>query len=125
METVNLIVNNCTKIKDGYRVTLKCNESVEKGTQVMFIKKKATPLEEIYNGISRVFGIDRHELVNGGSDIVHTDARKVYSQIRIDMGFKIADIARELGKHRASIVYFLSDHSDRIKQFKEEVLRHC
>ena len=33
--------------------------------------------------------------------------------------------ARELGKHRASIVYFLSDHSDRIKQFKEEVLRHC
>lgn len=119
---IQLTVNNCTKLKDGYRVTLKCADKIEKGTPVILVEEAKTPLGKIYAGIERVFGITKEGLKNSRSDYAHTDARKVYSHIRREMGYQIVEIAQELCKHRASVIHYLSDNSDRIMKFKEDVL---
>lgn len=77
--------------------------------------------QSIVDGIERVMGVDENALLNGGSDAHHTYARKVYAQLRKEMGISIGDIASELKRATASIAYYLCDNSVKLKEYCEEV----
>ena len=117
---MKLTVHKCTKVKDGYRITLMSDEKLVKGTPIICVEDKQEM--NLIDAINRVFGLTKEELQNKRSDFKHTDARKVYSKIRHDLGYSVTQIALELKKHSASVNYYLSDNSERIQNFKKSVL---
>lgn len=75
----------------------------------------------IVDGIFRVFGFDWDELMKKRSDMQHTYARKVYAILRKEMGVGVGDIAQELNKANASVAYYLSDNSVKVREYCDAV----
>jgi len=77
--------------------------------------------QAILDGIFRVFGFDWDEFMSKCSDMKHTYARKVYAILRREMGVGVGDIALELNKANASVAYYLSDNSVKVREYCDAV----
>lgn len=122
--TLHLEVIGCNPAKVGHDYILSLNsmEPFRIGDMItVTLDKGGLSREGIIEGIKRVMGVDEDDLINGGSDAHHTNARKVYAQLRREMGLSIGDIASELKRATASVAYYLCDNSVKVKEYLEDV----
>ena len=123
-KTLQLEVIGCNQAKVGheYILTLNTIESFCVGDKIsVTLDTGGLSRKSIIEGIKRVLDVDEDDLINGGSDAHHTNARKVYAQLRREMGLSIGDIASELKRATASVAYYLCDNSVKVKEYLEEV----
>lgn len=110
------------KFGNSYILTLTSIDKFEVGEKIsVTYNTGGLSREDIIGGIRRVFGIDEHDLLHGGSDTQHTYARKVYARLRKEMGVSAGDIALELQKANASVAYYLCDNSVKVREYCEDV----
>ena len=119
---LEVVGKNPAKVGSTYILSLTAIEQFNIGDTVsVTFDTGGISRESIIDGIKRVFGFDKDDLLNGGSDAKHTYARKVYAHLRKGMGVSEGDIALELQKANASVAYYLCDNSIKVKEYCEEV----
>ena len=119
---LEVIGSNPAKVGHNYILTLNSIETFSVGDRIsVTLDTGGISRKSIIEGIERVMGVDEDALLNGGSDAHHTYARKVYAQLRREMGISIGDIASELKRATASVAYYLCDNSVKLKEYCEEV----
>lgn len=123
-KTLILEVKGCNRTPAGYEYMLSLNTfdkfSVGDKVSVTF-NAGGLSRGRIVNGIQAVFGFKESDLLGKRSDAQHTYARKVYAHLRREMGVSVGDIAQELKKANASVAYYLTDNSTKVKEYCEEV----
>lgn len=107
----------------GYRYTVQFSsfDGFNVGDRIPVTHSTGISREGIIVGIQKVFGFGEEELFSKRSDTMHTYARKVYARLRKEMGVGIGDIAHELNKANASITYYLSDNSVKVREYCDAV----
>lgn len=123
-KTLVLEVIGCNPAKLGHNYVLSLNavDTFKIGDRIpVTYDTGGISREGILSGIERVFGFNEDELCGFGSDAQHTYARKVYAQLRRDMGVGIGDIANELKKANASVAYYLTDNSTKVREYCDAV----
>ena len=123
-KTFQLEVIGCNPAKVGrnYILSLNAIETFGIGDKISVSYETAgLSLDGIFSGIQRVMGVTKEELIHGGSNAHNTYARKVYSRLRREMGISVGDIAHELEKATASVAYYLTDNSIKVKEYCDAV----
>lgn len=122
--TLQLEVIGCNPAKVGrnYILSLNAFDSFSIGDKIsVTYNTGGLSLEGIISGIKNVFGFSEEELFSKQSDTMHTYARKVYAHLRKEMGVGVGDIAHELKKANASVAYYLTDNSTKVREYCDAV----
>lgn len=119
---LEVIGRNPAKVGYNYILSLDTLDQLSVGDKISVTYDTGElSLDVIMSGIKNVFGFNEEELLSKQSDTMHTYARKVYAHLRKEMGVSVGDIAHELKKANASIAYYLTDNSTKVREYCDAV----